>query len=551
MTTQNCWPPRSLASRSSLPPEGANSPWGGPAGNDDYKTSAKAWIPSPLTLVPTFVLALALCVLAGCTTTAPPLTISIKAPPQWYAPLPASASAASTTPEVSATSSLPHNGSLSSLSQWWQQQNDLLLVELIEAAQLVSPSVITARSNIEQAQANRAVSEAALLPTLDLSTSISRSLSAPINRTAVPPITKLGQIGLQTAWELDLFGQNRASLAADIERFKGSQAQWHEARVSVAAEVANQYYSLRSCEKLLSVTRLDSRSRTETARLNELIAKAGFAAPATTALARASAAEGNSRVTQQRALCDIDLKALVALSAIAEPELLIKLAKEPVQNPEQGIADISSVPADVLAQRPDVYNASRELAAASFEVSSARAQRYPRLSISGSINRNRSVFRGVAQYYDTWSIGPLALTVPLFDGGASEARLEAAKAKYEEAAGKYRGAVRQAVREVEEALVKLQSTTDQGSDTQVAAQGYRASFAGTEARYKAGLASLVELEESRRTLLAAQSALVNLERERRSAWIALYRALGGGWTITAPDASPMVFDIPESVLPLY
>jgi hypothetical protein len=172
---------------------------------DDCKASAKDWIPSPLisvprfvpTVVPTLVLAIAVCVLAGCTTTAPPLTIPITAPPKWYAPLPPNASALSTTPEVSATSSLPHNGSLSSLSQWWQQQNDPLLVDLIEAAQLVSPTVITARSNIEQAQANRAVSEAALLPTLDAISNISRSLTTPINRTTVPPIVSVGQVGLQ------------------------------------------------------------------------------------------------------------------------------------------------------------------------------------------------------------------------------------------------------------------------------------------------------------------------------------------------------------------
>jgi outer membrane protein TolC len=93
------------------------------------------------------------------------------------------------------------------------------------------------------------------------------------------------------------------------------------------------------------------------------------------------------------------------------------------------------------------------------------------------------------------------------------------------------------VREVEEALVNLQATSDRVSDTDIAAEGYRASFAGTEARYKAGLASLVELEESRRTLLAAQSALITLQLERRNAWIALYRALGGGWQADA-NAAP-------------
>lgn len=484
-----------------------------------------------------------LLVLGGCTATAPPTTVPIAAPAQWYATLPSGVA-------VSSTSSLPHSGSLTSLSQWWQQQNDPLLVELIEAAQTVSPSVITARANIEQAAATRAASEAALLPSLDATGNVSRSQSGPINRTILPP-TNAAQVGLQTSWELDLFGQNRASLAADKERFQGAEALWHDARVSVAAEVANQYYSRRACEKLLTVAAADTQSRTETARLTAMVAKAGFEAPATAALARASAAESNSRLTQQRALCDIDVKALVALTAIAEPQLRQKLAQPVADLPQQAIAEISSVPAEVLGQRPDVFNAARELSAASFEVGSARAQRYPKLSLTGSIATNKAKSRTFSQSYDTWSIGPLALTVPLFDGGASEANLEAAKARYEEAAGKYRGTVRQAVREVEEALVNLQSTADRGADTIVAAEGYRASFAGTEARYKAGLASLVELEESRRTLLSAQSAVVNLDKERRSAWIALYRALGGGWTVSAPHANPMVFEIPESALPAW
>lgn len=485
--------------------------------------------------------AAAMLALGGCTATAPPATVAIAAPPQWYATLPSGAAV---------TSTLPHNASLTSLSQWWQQQNDPLLVELIEAAQKVSPSVITARSNIEQAAATRAASEAALLPTLDATANISRSQSGPINRTTLPP-TNAAQVGLQANWELDLFGQNRASLAADKERFQGAEALWHDARVSVAAEVANQYYRRRACEKLLAVATADMQSRTETARLTAMVAKAGFEAPANAALARASAAESNSRLTQQRALCDIDVKALVALTGIAEPQLRQRLALPVADMPQQPIAEISGVPAEVLGQRPDVFNAARELSAASFEVGSARAQRYPRLGLAGSIATNKAKSRTFSQSYDTWSIGPLALTVPLFDGGASEANLEAAKARYEEAAGKYRGTVRQAVREVEEALVNLQSTADRSADTVVAAEGYRASFAGTEARYKAGLASLVELEESRRTLLSAQSAVVNLDRERRSAWIALYRALGGGWTTSAPHANPMVFEIPESALPAW
>ena len=494
---------------------------------------------------PGCLLVLAIVMLSGCAANSPQLTVPITAPAQWFAPLPV----VTPTSAPHLTGSLPHNGSLTSLSQWWQQQNDLLLVELIDAAQAVSPSVITARSNIQQAQSARDVSAASLLPTLDASGNASRSLPPPLNRTTTPAPVNSAQMGLQTSWEIDLFGQNEASLNADKERLLGAGARWHEARVMVAAEVATYYYNLRACENQLLVTSADARSRLQTSRLTAQLTNAGFAAPATSGLARASAAEGKSRITQQRAECEVIVKALSALTALAEPDLRLKLAQSAPLPAQQGIADISSMPADVLGQRPDVYSAARELAAASYDVGSARAQRYPRLMLNGSIAANKARARGFTQSYNTWSIGPVALTIPLFDGGAADANIDAAKARYEEAAGKYRASVRQAVREVEEALVNLQSTTDRQSDTATAAEGYGASFKGTEARYQAGLASLVELEESRRVLLAAQSGLVSLARERRNAWIALYRALGGGWTTAAPAAPPMAFNIPQAFLP--
>ena len=319
----------------------------------------------------------------------------------------------------------------------------------------------------------------------------------------------------------------------------------------MAAETARQYYALRSCSRQLTVSQADTRSRLETARLSALATKAGFEAPATTALASASAAESRARSTQQQALCDLDVKALVALTALAEPQLRARLAafSEAAQQELVPVPVIAGVPAQALSQRPDVLNAARTLAAASFDVGSARAERYPRLSLSGAVTSSRTATRGLSQSYDTWSIGPLSLTVPLLDGGASQAQVDAARARYQEAATKYRDTARQAVREVEEALVNLQSTADRTGDATAAADGYRASFAGTEARYKAGLASLVELEDSRRTQLAAQSALVTLELERRNAWIALYRALGGGWDINSPEPALLPVDTPQAALP--
>ncbi|SFC29892.1 efflux transporter, outer membrane factor (OMF) lipoprotein, NodT family [Polaromonas sp. OV174] len=475
--------------------------------------------------------------LAGCAMQppAPPLTLAI--PAQWQAPLP-----------PGSDTTLPHQGSLNQLSQWWQQQNDALLVKLIMAAEAVSPSIVSARSNIEQARAARVASGAALRPSLDATGALTRGLPAPVNR-AVPPLATTAQLGLQASWEIDLFGQHSASRDADQQRLVGSQAMWHAARVSVAAEVASQYYSLRACEKLLAVTRADAASRAETARLTALGVKAGFQAPANAALARASAAEGHGNAIQQSALCDLDVKALVALTGLAESDLRQQLAQALDDSAPEAMAPLISVPAQVLAQRPDIFNAAREVDAAHAEVGSALAHRYPRLTLTGAIARSQTVSRGASLRYDTWSVGPLQLTLPLLDGGASAANVEAARARYDNAAAQYRGSVRQAVKEVEEALIHLQSSADRKDDAEIAASGYASAFKATQARYQSGMASLVELEETRRSWLAAQSAVVSLQRERRSAWVALYRALGGGWSTASPPPPPLAADSARASAP--
>ncbi len=464
--------------------------------------------------------------LTACALQSPPASVTAPAPAQWMAPLPAAQPLAG----------LPHQGSLTDLTRWWEQQGDPLLVELIAAAQAVSPTVASARSRIEQARATRVAAGAALLPTLDASASVSRGRSQQGAAPGAVPISTSSQTGLQASWEIDLFGGKLAGRDAASERLAGAQALWHDARVSVAAEVANQYLSLRTCRQLEAVTAADAASRSETARLSGLSTGAGFTAPATDALARASAAEASSRATQQRALCELDIKALVALTGLTEPDIRQKLASALARPAQAAMFFIASLPAETLAQRPDVFSAEREVAAASAEVGSAQAERYPRLSLSGSIGNTRLRSGGATSTLDTWSIGPLALTLPLFDGGRRAANVDAAVARYEEAAALYRARVRQAVREVEEALVNLQSTAARSEDARLAAEGYRAAFTGTEARYKSGLGSLFELEDARRTLLAAETGLLSLQRERANAWVALYRATGGGWS--AADGGP-------------
>ncbi|WP_311222262.1 MULTISPECIES: efflux transporter outer membrane subunit [unclassified Acidovorax] len=465
--------------------------------------------------------------LGACALQRPAAQVDAPAPPGWQAPL-------------------PHQGNVADLARWWERQDDPLLVELITAAQGISPTVAQARSRIEQARATQTAARAALLPSLEGQANASRGF----NQT-VGGIATTAQATLQAGWEIDLFGGNAAARDAARERLAGAGAQWHEARVSVAAEVALQLSSWRQCTRQLAVAESDARSRGETARLSGESERAGFTAPATAALADASFAEARVRAAQQRMQCEIDVKTLVALTGQPEPALRTRLAAAPAQRAPDALFNIPSLPAQTIAQRPDVYAAEREVAAASAEVGNARAQRYPRITLGGSIGRGTVRTGGTDVSSNTWSIGPLALTVPIFDAGQRAAQVDAASARYEEAVAAYRGAVRQAVSEVEQALVRLDSTAARSTDARRAADGYRRSFDGTEARWRAGLASLVELEDARRTALASDTALVALEQERMAAWIALYRAAGGGWDGVAdsPPATPGIASVRETRSP--
>jgi outer membrane protein TolC len=245
----------------------------------------------------------------------------------------------------------------------------------------------------------------------------------------------------------------------------------------------------------------------------------------------------------QRTQCDMQVKALVALTTFSEPEIRQKMASNLTSNTSLAgvsIADnamntiaIPKVPAQLLAQRPDVFAAQQEVAAASGDVGSAQAAKYPRLGLSGSVGLQGISSGGVSVNGATWSIGPVSVTLPILDGGRSSAAVDLANANYEAASANYRAKVRGAVREVEEALLSVQSAADRLQDAAIATEGYSAAFVASEARFKSGLGSLSDLEDTRRTALAAKTALLNLERERSAAWVALYRAVGGGWTPTA------------------
>ena len=468
----------------------------------------------------------------GCVS-APPPQLQTFVPDQWRAPVQAASKGTSAAVSVPATDpDAPHGGSVPQLLDWWRAWNDPLLTDLIATAQNVSPTLASAAARIAQARVGATNATAAMLPTLGVQASVSRGPMT--QQPFIGVIANSHSVGGQLQWEIDLFGGlNHARKAADA-RLNAAQALWHDARVSLAADVASQYFSLRACQRGLDIMQADAVSQQETARLTAHLERAGFAAPATLALAQAGAAQALAQRDLLQAQCTAAIKAMAALTAVDE-EVLQQRLQPPVDAWPSSLV-VESIPAQVLAQRPDVYAAAQALAAASGDVGYSRAQRLPHLTFSGSFSR--SLMSSDLPALDgmrrtVWSVGPLGLAVPLFDGGRSAALEHGSKVQYEAAALQYYAALRNAVRDVETALVNLYSAQERNANTQHAVQGFEKAFQAANAKYRVGMGSMLELESARRNLNTARQGQSALQQQLETAWVALYRALGGGWTLAA------------------
>ena len=455
--------------------------------------------------------------LGACSVTKPPADVAVVLPGSWYAP------------------PLAHSGSTQELTAWWSRFDDPVLTDWIHRAQAQSPSIATARAQVFSARATRFGVEAQNGPQVNAVANATRGITDP----TIPLGTTLSA-GLQASWAIGLWGESAARLGSAKAQQDAASAGWHEARVLVASELAQLYFSQRLCRELLAVASRDRESRAVTAQNNSTSERAGLTAPAVAALARASAAESAARYRQQDEVCERQVKSLVALTGVPEPEVRQRLAGAPALLSSErldGLLLVNAVPAEVIRQRPDVFRAQRELVAASEDVGVARAALLPGLSLSGSLLRNRFSGSGTEGTFNTWAIGPIRLSLPLLGRYALRASTDSAQARYESAAIAYASSLRQAVAEVEQALVTLASLREREASTVTAVAGYEQSLKGTEARYRVGLANLNELEEARRLKLNADSSAVNLQQERINAWIQLYVALGGGFDpVNNPNA---------------
>lgn len=333
-------------------------------------------------------------------------------------------------------------------------------------------------------------------------------------------------------WELDLWGRVRHGSAAARADAAASAAAHDAARVSLAAEVAQTYYTLRATQLETAIVDRGVATRRAAHRIIADRAEIGTSSPLDLA-----------RAETELATAEAELAAIAQREASLQHALAVLVGEPPTSTDSHSpvaATDLptppavpADLPADLLQRRPDIAGAEQSLAAASARIGVARAAFFPSISLTGSAGWESDDFTSFFSGDNrVWSFGP-RLYLPLFQGGRNRANLTRAEAAFAEQSAHYRAAVLTAFQDVSDALSANRFLTQQSSATSRAATSARRAADLSRIRYDAGAVSYLEVVDAERSALAAERAAVRLQGQRLVATAALIRALGGGWTASA------------------
>lgn len=425
------------------------------------------------------------------------------------------------------------------LATWWRTFNDPVLDGLIIRASEVNHDVRLARARLREARALAGLTASANQPTLDATGSASRSRLSE-NSAAGRQTTAAGQsltgnhylAGFDASWELDFFGANRAATTAARAEADASAETVNATLISVLAEVGSTYLELRGAQRELALVQANLRLQADTVALAEDRQRAGLADELPVAQARTQLAEARTRIPRIEAAVALATHRLGVLlnrdpGDLALAPILATDNDRPHAHPPRVPVGL---PSELLQRRPDIRQAELAFTAATARLASARADRWPRFYLTGAAGLE-SVSTGTLADASSrfWTLGP-GLRWPLLSGGRIRQTIAAQDARAEQAAIRYEQVVLRAFADVEDALVNF----GRAQDRLAAAEDYTTSSRRTAAlaadRHRAGLTDFLDVLTAERARLDADQLRVQSETETARNLIALYKALGGGWT---------------------
>jgi outer membrane protein, multidrug efflux system len=418
---------------------------------------------------------------------------------------------------------------------FWEVFDDPVLTGLELEATANNPNLRAAFESVEQARAIARISRADFYPGLSFDPNGNRTRYS-ASRTTQPGSSVLAYTGndiflpLDLSYEVDLWGRVRRSFRAAREQAQASAAAYQNVMLSLQADVAQTYFTIRSTDLDRHVVAQTIDLRKKNLALVENLHQGGAdsevdVAEAETELASAQADFVGLDLT--RAQLENALAALCGRtsSSFSLPETIRLYQPPPIP---------VGLPADLLERRPDVAGAERTMAAASEGIGVAKAAYFPSIQLTGAAGTESVQLRDVFNWENRmWSIGP-NISLPIFEGGRIRAGVEQARAAYEGAVAQYRAQVLVAFHEVEDGLAGLSLLKEQYEAQMRAVDGARKGSDLSRERYKEGLASYIEVVIADRTMLENEISAYQLNGERMVTTVLLIKALGGGWKADNP-----------------
>ena len=408
--------------------------------------------------------------------------------------------------------------------EWWKAFNDPVLDDLVARAERANASVQLAAARLAQARAVARITDA------DRSLQVSAAASARraqglIGANPPGPPNNLFVAGIDLSYEVDLFGRlSHASQAAVLDA-QAREALLQSTRLLIQAQVAQTYLSLRALDDERSLVRSTLIAYRETLALTERRWRAGDVAELDVARSTTEVAATESEaLALDRRRAELE-HALAVL--LGEPPSALSL---PAAEWNTALPSIpAGVPSTVLTRRPDVSAAQASLLAAQARVGVAKAAYFPNLALTASGGYASTELSDLFQWSSrAWLIGAIA-SLPILDGGRRKAGIQATSADLDGALAQYRDQILVAFKDVEDQLAALRLLSEQAEAQARAVSAARRTTTLSDARYRAGYVSQLELLDAQRSELRNRREALQVRSARYQSTVALVRALGGGW----------------------
>jgi multidrug efflux system outer membrane protein len=411
---------------------------------------------------------------------------------------------------------------------WWAIYHDPVLDALERGAAANNQDVKAAVARVTQARALARIAKADFFPTLTLDPSYSWSRLSP-NVLNPLPNTHGNDISvpLDLSYELDLWGRVRRLYEASNADAQARQAGYENTLLVLKADVAQNYFAIRTLDSERSIVRHTIELRRESLKLVNSLSRGGAASDLDV-----SQAETELDTTEAALLAiDRDRADLEHVLAVLEgkpaSEFAVKGLPLAAATPLPVIP--AGLPGDLLERRPDIAEAERALAAANARIGVAKGAFFPVVRLTGAAGFESMDVEALFNWQSmAWSLGP-SLTLPLFEGGRIRANLKRSQAAYDENVAKYRQQVLVAFKEVQDALTDSRLLDQQAQAQDRSTTSARRTAEISNSRYRAGLVSYLEVVESERTALDAERESARLTGRRLVTSVQLIKALGGGW----------------------